>query len=229
MPITTCVFDAYGTLFDVAAAARECAAEPGRATLAAVWPKVAFDWRLKQLQYTWLRAVANAHDDFWRVTQDGLDYALDASNLSGDAELRERLLALYWELSAYAEVPSMLTTLKDQGMNTAILSNGSPDMLAGAVNSAGIGALLDDVLSVQSVGVFKPHHSVYDLVTARFDCKPSEVLFVSSNCWDACAAAGQGFFATWVNRAGEAMDRLPWQPNLVLSDLKTIPDVARAN
>ncbi|NQW13856.1 MAG: haloacid dehalogenase, partial [Rhodobacter sp.] len=124
MPITTCVFDAYGTLFDVAAAARECAAEPGRAAFAAVWPKVANDWRLKQLQYSWLRAIADAHTDFWEVTQNGLDFALEASNLHNDPELRERLLALYWELSAYPEVPAMLAALKAQGLNTAILSNG---------------------------------------------------------------------------------------------------------
>jgi len=229
MTITTCVFDAYGTLFDVAAAARECAAEPGREKFAAVWTKVANDWRLKQLQYSWLRAVADAHTDFWEVTQNGLDYALDASDLQGDAELRERLLALYWELSAYPEVPAMLAALKAQGLSTAILSNGSPDMLNGAVKSAGLGAVLDDVLSVQSVGVFKPHKSVYDLVMQKFVCKPAEVLFVSSNCWDACFAVKQGFFTAWVNRAGEPMDRLPWTPQVTLKDLTTIPDIAKAN
>lgn len=229
MPITTCVFDAYGTLFDVAAAARECAAEPGREAFGAKWQQVATDWRLKQLQYTWLRAVADAHTDFWEVTQNGLDYALEAAGLGDDPDLRERLLALYWELSAYPEVPAMLAALKAAGMNTAILSNGSPDMLNGAVQSAGVGEVLDDVLSVQDVGIFKPHKSVYDLVGKRFDCLPSEVLFVSSNCWDACAAAGYGFFTTWVNRAEEPMDRLPWQPQVVLSDLTTIPDIARVN
>ncbi len=227
MPVTTCIFDAYGTLFDVAAAARECAAEPGREAFAGKWQKVATDWRLKQLQYTWLRALSDAHTDFWEVTQNGLDYALEASGLEGDAELRERLLALYWELSAYAEVPVMLAKLKDQGLNTAILSNGSPEMLQGAVRSAGISDYLDDVLSVQDVGIFKPHPSVYALVGKRFGCKPDEVLFVSSNCWDACGAAQNGFSAVWVNRAGEPMDRLPWLPKKTLSDLTTIPDLAR--
>ena len=133
MAIKACIFDAYGTLFDVAAAAREAAAEPGREAFAKVWQKVATDWRLKQLQYTWLRAVADAHTDFWEVTQNGLDWALEASGLD-DPELRERLLALYWELSAYPEVPAMLAALKSAGYQTAILSNGSPDMLAGAVD-----------------------------------------------------------------------------------------------
>ncbi len=229
MAITTCVFDAYGTLFDVAAAARQCAQEPGRESFAAKWQTVATDWRLKQLQYTWLRALADAHTDFWEVTQNGLDYALEASGLDNDAEMRERLLALYWELSAYPEVPLMLAQLKELGFSTAILSNGSPDMLAGAVQSAGIGDVLDDVLSVETVGIFKPHKSVYDMVLKRFNCEPSEVLFVSSNCWDACGAAGNGFFTTWVNRAGEPMDRLPWKPQQVLSDLTSIPDIAKAH
>ena len=100
MPITTCIFDAYGTLFDVSAAARECAAEPGREAFAPIWQKLAADWRTKQIEYTWWRAVSEAHTDFWSVTQDGLDYALEQNKLDGDADLRERLLALYWELSA---------------------------------------------------------------------------------------------------------------------------------
>ncbi|MEP5757727.1 MAG: haloacid dehalogenase type II [Litoreibacter sp.] len=227
MSITTCVFDAYGTLFDVAAAARQAASEPGRDAFAKVWQKLANDWRLKQLQYTWLRAVSNAHADFWDVTQDGLDWAMEASGLD-DPELRERLLQLYWELEAYPEVPEMLAGLKAAGMNTAILSNGSPNMLDGAVQSANVGELLDDVLSVEDVQVFKPHASVYELVTKRFECAKSDVLFVSSNGWDAACATGFGFTTAWVNRSGEPMDRLPWKPAHVLSDLTTIPKLAGA-
>lgn len=226
MPIKACVFDAYGTLFDVAAAAREAAAEPGGKALAAIWPKLAADWRSKQLQYTWLRAVAGAHTDFWQVTQDGLDWAMDASALA-DPSLRARLLQLYWELSAYPEVPAMLAALKEAGFATAILSNGSPDMLAGAVESAGITDLLDDCLSVESVGVFKPHASVYQLVPDRFSCAADEVLFVSSNGWDAGCATGFGFQTAWVNRAGEPVDRLPWRPGTELSDLSPIPGIAK--
>lgn len=120
----------------------------------------------------------------------------------------------------------MLGTLKAEGFQTAILSNGSPDMLAGAVESAGIGDVLDDVLSVEDVGVFKPHKSVYQLVPDRLGCSADEVLFVSSNGWDAAAAAGFGFHCVWVNRSGEPMDRLPWSPDEVLSDLTTIPELA---
>lgn len=225
MPITTCVFDAYGTLFDVTAAARAAAAEPGREALAEKAGELANIWRLKQLQYTWLRAVSDAHTDFWDVTQDGLDFALEATGLT-DPELRERLLALYWELSAYPEVPDMLADLKSDGLSTAILSNGSPDMLKGAVDSAGVAEFLDAVLSVEDVGVFKPHKSVYDLVGKRFQSDPKEVLFVSSNGWDAAAAAGYGFTTLWVNRAGDPVDRLPWRPDHIAADLTGIPQLA---
>ncbi len=228
MPIKACVFDAYGTLFDVAAAAREAAAEPGREALAAVWQKLASDWRLKQLQYSWLRAVSGDHTDFWEVTQNGLDWAMEASGLS-DPETRERLLALYFELSAYVEVPRMLATLKEQGFATAILSNGEPKMLQGAVDSAGLGDVLDAVLSVQDVGVFKPSPLVYQMVNDHFDIASDEVLFVSSNGWDAAHAQGFGFNTVWVNRAGDPMDRLPWKPRHTLRDLTTIPDLAKAN
>lgn len=222
MPITTCIFDAYGTLFDVNAAAREAAAQPGREALAEVWPKLAADWRAKQLEYTWLRAVANQHCDFWQVTQDGLTWAMEACKLD-DPDLRETLLALYWQLSAFPEVPDMLADLKARGLKTGILSNGSPQMLEGAVNSALLNELLDAVLSVESVGVFKPHDTVYDLVGQHFGCAKDEVLFVSSNGWDACGAAGYGFQTAWVNRAGAPMDQLYAKPHHVLSDLTTIP------
>lgn len=226
MPITTCVFDAYGTLFDVAAAARQAAEDPDNAALRPHWQALAGHWRLKQLQYSWLRAITGAHTDFWQVTGEGLDWALEAVGLAGDAVLRQRLLDLYWQLQAYPEVPAMLRALKDAGLETAILSNGSPDMLDGAVRSAGLGDVLDDVLSVESVGIFKPDRRVYDLVGQRFGCPPDAVLFVSSNGWDAAAAAGYGFRTAWVNRAGEPVDRLPWTPDHILSDLTGIPKLA---
>ena len=228
MAITTCIFDAYGTLFDVAAAARQAATEPEHSELRDKWPDLANHWRLKQLQYTWLRAITDAHTDFWEVTQDGLDWALEATGLDGNPALRKRLLDLYWELQAYPEVPDMLRALKAAGKQTAILSNGSPAMLDGAVQSAGIGDVLDDVLSVESVGIFKPDSRVYDLVPERFGCAKDEVLFVSSNGWDAAGASGYGFVTAWVNRSGEPMDRLPWRPAHVLSDLTSIPELAGA-
>ena len=226
MPITTCVFDAYGTLFDVGAAARQAASEPDFVAIRDDWMILADHWRTKQLQYSWLRAVTGAHTDFWEVTQNGLDWALEKTGHAGDPALRARLLALYWELQAYPEVPQMLAALKAAGLNTAILSNGAPQMLDAAVTSAGIGAVLDVSLSVESVGIFKPDARVYDLVGAHFGCAKHEVLFVSSNGWDAAAATGYGFATVWVNRAGEPMDRLPWTPAHHLTDLTGIPELA---
>ncbi|SNR64887.1 haloacid dehalogenase type II [Puniceibacterium sediminis] len=226
MAITTCIFDAYGTLFDVASAARRAADEPGRDALAACWKTLAEDWRLKQLQYTWLRAITKEHTTFWQVTMDGLDWAIERHGLDGDPELRERLLALYWELAAYPEVPEMLATLKAHGKTCAILSNGNPDMLDGAVDSAGIETWLDAVLSVEAVQIFKPASQVYDLVGQRFGCAPEEVLFVSSNGWDIAGAAGYGFTTAWVNRAGDPVDRLPHRPRHILKNLSTIPELA---
>ncbi|MGB5871197.1 MAG: haloacid dehalogenase type II [Albidovulum sp.] len=224
MAITTCIFDAYGTLFDVAAAARKAAAEPGGERLAQIWPHLAEDWRRKQLEYTWLRAVMGAHCDFWAVTEDGLDWAMEAAGLE-DTALRARLLALYRALDAYPEVPAMLKTLKTRGLNTAILSNGAPAMLTDAATSAGITHLLDDLLSVESVGVFKPDARVYRLVGARFGTTPDQVLFVSSNGWDAAGAAAFGFPTVWVNRAGLPVDRLPGRPAHIVTDLTGIPDL----
>lgn len=226
MAITTVVFDAYGTLFDVTAAARVAASEPNYPQLAKCWEKLAADWRSKQLEYTWLRAVTGEHCDFWQVTGDGLDWALEAQNLT-DTALRDRLMQLYRELLAYPEVPEMLRTLKEQGYATAILSNGSPDMLKAAVDSAGIGDHLDAVLSVESVGVFKPNSQVYDLVGQEFGCPRGKVLFVSSNGWDAACATSYGFRTMWVNRAGLPVDRMPRKPDVIRPDLSTVPTVAR--
>ncbi len=226
MTITTCIFDAYGTLFDVTAAARVAAAEAGHEGLAGLWPKLAEDWRRKQLEYSWLRAVMGRHADFWAVTVDALDWAMEAAGLD-DAGLRGRLLALYRELPAYPEVPGVLAALKERGLATAILSNGSPGMLAAAVGSAGVGGLLDDVLSVQSAGVFKPDARVYGLVTGRFGPARDAVLFVSANGWDAAGAAAFGFRTAWVNRARQPVDRLPARPHHVVSDLTPIPDLAQ--
>jgi 2-haloacid dehalogenase len=223
MTITTCIFDAYGTLFDVNSSARRAATEPGQERLAAVWPQLAKDWRQKQLEYSWLRAVADRHCDFWQVTQDGLDWAMEAANLD-DPALRERLLALYWKLEAYPEVPAMLRTLKDRGLTTAILSNGTPDMLRAAITRAGLNDLLDDALSVEDVSVFKPHEKVYDMVGNRFGCQRDQVMFVSSNGWDAAGAADYGFHTVWANRLGAPIDRLYARPEHVLTDLSTLPD-----
>lgn len=222
MTVTTCVFDAYGTLFDVAAAARRAAAEPDCAAIRESWPRIAETWRQKQLQYTWLRASAGIHTDFWTVTRDALDWTLEAHGVVED-RLRERLLQLYWELDAFPEVPETLARLKDAGYGCAILSNASQAMLEAAIGSAGIGGHLDAALSADQVGAFKPDPRVYELVAAAFGVARREVLFVSSNGWDAWAGAAFGFRTAWVDRKGEPVDRLSARPDHVIRDLSDVP------
>lgn len=218
------VFDAYGTLFDVAAAARQAAAEPGAEVLAELWPALAEDWRRKQLEYSWLRAIMGAHCDFAEVTANALDWALEARGLGAEHGLRARLLALYDQLAAYPEVPEMLARLRDKGARRAILSNGSPAMLGSAIAAAGIGGLIEAAISVEEVGVFKPDARVYALVEAHLGLPPAQVMFVSSNGWDIAGAARFGFQTAWVNRAGLPVDRLPHGPRHILRDLTPLPD-----
>lgn len=225
--ITTCIFDAYGTLFDVNAAARAVATMPGQAEFAAIWPQVAADWRNKQLQYSWLRTLTGAHCDFWQVTEDGLDWALERAG-HDDPALRAQLLELYRQLPPYPEATGVLLRLKAAGIARAILSNGSPEMLAAAVTSAKLGAVLDDVLSVEDVGHFKPHPIVYDMVGTRFGVMPDQVLFVSSNGWDIAGAAAYGFQTIWINRAGDPVDRMPGRPMVVARDLTAVLDQLEA-
>jgi len=224
MSVAITVFDAYGTLFDVAAAAREAADEPGREAFAEQWQGVAETWRHKQLQYSWLRAGAGIHGDFWSLTSGALDYALEQHGLE-DAELRARLLQLYWELSAYPEVPAMLGGLRAGGVATAILSNASPDMLSAATVNAGIADKLDAVLTAESVGVFKPDPRIYDHVCQVFGLARRQVAFVSANGWDAWGATAFGFRTIWANRKGEPVDRLAPRPEYVVGDLSGLPDL----
>ncbi|MDW3207257.1 MAG: haloacid dehalogenase type II [Alphaproteobacteria bacterium] len=222
--IEVCVFDAYGTLFDVHAAAAELKGEIGPEA-----DRLSAIWRQKQLEYTWLRSLVPSYKSFWEVTQDGLDFAMDECGLSGEKELRRKLLDLYFKLAAYPEVPSMLKRLKKAGLKTAILSNGSMDMLDGAVDSAGIRADLDAVLSVEDVGIFKPDPRIYQLVLTRFGLQDrSSVAFMSSNGWDAFSAAHFGFQVAWINRFDRPLERLPGEPAAVLPDLTTLPDIVGA-
>ena len=223
MPLNTCVFDAYGTLFDVNAAARTAASEPNREVFKEVWPSVSNIWRMKQLQYTWLRSMTDSYTDFWSITQNSLDFALETHKLQNDLVLRERLLALYWELQPYSEVSQMLKELKKNGIKTAILSNGSPEMLSGAVKSSNLYQVIDEIMSVETVKIFKPSSLVYNQVENIIGCSKSEVLFVSSNGWDIAGAAGFGFKTAWVNRLQDPIDRLPHKPMHIVEDLTSIP------
>jgi 2-haloacid dehalogenase len=220
--IEACVFDAYGTLFDFASAARSCAEllDDKAERLTALW-------RDKQLQYTWLRAVQGRHVDFWQVTGDGLDYALETLAIDRPG-LRDRLMALYLALETFPEVPDMLRRLKRAGMRTAILSNGSPRMLEAIVTGAKIDGLLDAVLSVEEAGVYKPHPKVYQLAVDRLGVPAAAIAFQSSNAWDAHAASSFGMQVVWCNRYGQRRERLPGAPDREVRSLAELPALVGA-
>jgi 2-haloacid dehalogenase len=215
--IHACVFDAYGTLFDFASAARSCADVLGDAA-----PRVSALWRDKQLQYTWLRAAAGRHADFWQVTGEALDFTLETLGLAQPA-LRQRLMALYLALEPFPEVPGVLATLRRAGLKTAILSNGTPAMLDAAVRRAGLDPMFDALLSVEEVGVFKPDPRVYQLAVDRLGCPAAAIAFQSSNAWDAYAASAFGMQVVWCNRYGQARERLPGAPDGEISTLLDLP------
>jgi 2-haloacid dehalogenase len=215
--IHACVFDAYGTLFDFASAARAC-----RDVLGDDMTPLTALWRDKQLQYTWLRAAQGLHADFWQVTGDALDFTLEALRLSSPG-LRERLMNCYLALETFPEVPAVLERLKAGGMRTAILSNGSPMMLQAAVSRAGLDALIDAVLSVEEAGVYKPSPKVYQLVLDQFAVGAGAISFQSSNGWDAYAASAFGMKVVWCNRYGQPRERLPGAPDFEVRTLEELP------
>jgi 2-haloacid dehalogenase len=215
--IRGCVFDAYGTLFDFASAASGCRDQLGDKV-----ERLSQLWRDKQLQYTWLRALQDRHADFWQVTGESLDFALKTLQLV-DPALRERLMNLYLKLSAFPDVADALHRLKAAGLTTAILSNGSPAMLHSAVEHAGIAGLLDFVLSVEEVRVYKPHPRVYQLAVDRLGVAPGAIVFVSSNAWDAHAASAFGLPAVWCNRYRQPREHLPGAPDREIRTLADLP------
>jgi 2-haloacid dehalogenase len=218
--IDACVFDAYGTLFDVAAAAAHCNDDLGdkAATLSALW-------RTKQLEYTWLRSLMDEYVEFWQITSDGLDYALETLGLDGDAALREKLLNLYMELDCYPEIPDVLKTLNAGGLKCAILSNGSPKMLNSAIENAGISEHLFNSYSVDQLGIYKPTPKVYQMAVDDLGVSAERICFMSSNAWDASAAANFGFRVVWVNRFGQKKERLPGLPEHEIKTLSDLPDL----
>jgi 2-haloacid dehalogenase len=217
--IRVCVFDAYGTLFDFASAAAECADALGDKTA-----RLTTLWRDKQLTYAWLRSLQGKHADFWQVTGDALDFAMEALGLD-DPPLRQRLMGLYWNLPPFPDAIETLRSLRAGGMTMAILSNGSPAMLAAAVEAAGLDPLLDAVLSVEAAGIYKPHPSVYRLVVDRFAVSESAIVFVSSNGWDAYAASAFGMRAVWCNRYDQPHERLPGKPEREIRSLAQLPSL----
>ena len=220
--IGACLFDAYGTLFDVhSAVAKEVGALNDKAE------PVSQLWRRKQLEYTWLRSLMRTHADFYQVTADALDHALAVHGVA-DRELRERLLELYLTLDPYPEVPATLDRIRARGIATAILSNGDPRMLTAATDSANLRERLDDVISVEPVGVYKPDPRVYDLGVQRTGVAAGRTAFVTANAWDACGAAQFGFQVIWLNRFGGAPERLPGTPKATVAALDQVADLLGA-
>lgn len=216
--VEACVFDAYGTLFDVTSVTRAA-----RDAVGDRWQALSDLWRTKQLQYTWLRGLAGHHADFWQVTGEALDFALAALQIDAGAGLRERLLASYLTIEPYAEVPRVLRQLHAARVRLAILSNGSPAMLSAAVANAGLDDVFEAVLSVEVVGVFKPHPAVYRLAGERLALPSERICFLSANGWDAFSAKAFGFRVLWCNRFGQPAERIPSRPDGELADLSPLP------
>ena len=214
-----CIFDAYGTLFDVNAACRELSLDVGDK-----WQDLANLWRLRQLEYTWLRNSMKEYVDFWEITSSALDYAMEVLNIE-NKKLKKQLLELYLKLEAYPEVKEVLEKLKDKKYKTGILSNGSIKMLDSAVKNAKIENLLDEVISVEECKIYKPSSDVYDLVEKKTDIKKDNVTFFSSNAWDMHAAANYGFKTIWVNRFDGTLERLPGKPSAIVKSLNNIDEL----
>lgn len=215
--IRACVFDAYGTLFDIHSPAAKLTKELGKKA-----PILSEIWRQKQLQYTWLRSLMGQYANFWKITGDALDFALQSMEIKNPA-LRSKLMELYLQLDVYPEVRKTLKILKDSGIKTAILSNGEPSMLIAASKNAGIYDLLDAILSVEEVGVFKPHPDVYQMALDKFKMPAEQMSFQSSNGWDAHGASFCGFAVAWVNRFNQPPEILPAKPHAELSSLSELP------
>jgi len=201
MTIKAVVFDAYGTLYDIQSVAAVTERQfPGRGEL------ITQLWRIKQLEYTWLRSLMGAYQDFGVVTRDSLAYTLDCLGLSASADAFATIFDKYLHLDLYPEAMAALGALR--GRKLAILSNGSPEMLGALTQNSGLDRVLDDVISVDAAKVFKPNPAAYALAEARLGVAPDEALFVSSNPWDAAGAKAFGFNVAWIERVSrEAMAR----------------------
>jgi 2-haloacid dehalogenase len=221
--IRAVLFDAYGTLLDVHAA---MARHAGR--LGANWAAISADWRLKQLEYSWVRSLTGPshHRDFWRLTEEALAWTAARHGVTDKAVLAD-VLAAYRTLDAYPEVRSVLREVASLGLGRAILSNGAPEMLAAAVRSAELDKLLDKVLSVETVGIFKPDRRVYQMASDAVGLPAGEIAFVSSNAWDAFGANAFGFRVFWVNRSGQPPEYGLHGAVTELADLSALPAALR--
>ncbi len=215
--IRACVFDAYGTLFDF-----NSPMEARRERIGPEADRLNRLWRQKQLEYSWLRSLMGAHADFWQVTGEALDHAMAVCGIH-DPGLRAELMELYLNISPYPESIETLEKLKAEKCATAILSNGSPTMLTAVINRSAMTRLLDAVISVEAVHIYKPHPHVYQQVVERLEIEPAQVLFMSANAWDVAGAAHFGFTVAWCNRAGDPPESLPGKPVAEIASLAEVP------
>ncbi len=212
VPIDAVVFDAYGTVFDVRSVVRRCEQLfPGRGE------PLSRLWRSKQLEYTWLRSLMGRYEDFESITRAALAHSCKTLGLRLDGVASQAMLEEYRHLATYPEVPSALQSLR--GTKLAILSNGSPEMLQAVVRNGGLEALFQAILSVDSLRIFKPHPSVYQLAVDRLGVRRESIAFVSSNFWDASGARSFGFRTFWINRAAAQPDELGYPPHRELKGL----------
>ena len=213
--IKACVFDAYGTLFDVNSAAAKCKKKLGNR-----WENFANTWRTTQLEYTWLRSLMKKHKNFWEITEDSLDHTMETFKIK--KVMRNELLNLYKELSTYSEVKECLEGLKAKKIKIAILSNGTPDLLKGLVESNNIQNYFDNIFSIESVGIYKPDSRVYEMPIKKYDCKPENICFMSSNTWDVSGGGFFGYNAVWVNRLNKVFDKLSYKPKYIINNLEEL-------
>ena len=208
------VFDAYGTLFDVDHACKEMAIQLGDN-----WEKLSSIWRQKQLEYSWLHNSMNEYDTFWKITKDSLEYAMNSFSINS-VKIKNELLDLYFKIGAFEEVEEVLKKIKKNKVKTAILSNGSYDMLNSAVKNSKFDELISEVISVDECKKFKPHKDVYNLVIDKFNINKKNCIFFSSNCWDIHGASNFGFQTVWVNRKKNIDELLPGQVDDQVQSLK---------
>jgi 2-haloacid dehalogenase len=211
------VFDAYGTLFDVHAAA-----ERQKDAIGPKWRELSILWRAKHLEYTWVYSLAGRQAMFWMLAQRSLDVAIAEVGGGISTDVRQRLLASYRTMAPYPEVGEVLAALKQRGDKLVVLSNGDADMLNDAVRAAKLDSLFDAVISVVSAGIFKPSPKVYQLIIARFGGAAADVSFQSSNRWDIAGAKAFGFRCVWINRLNAPDEYPDLRPDRIVPDLRAL-------
>ncbi len=216
--IKACIFDAYGTLFDVNSAAEKCKKKLGNK-----WEGFANAWRTTQLEYTWLRSLMKKHKNFWEITEDSLDHTMETFKIK--KEMRKELLDLYKKLSPYPEVKKCLESLSSKKIKMGILSNGTPDLILDLVKNNNIENYFDDIFSIESVGVYKPDSKVYEMPIKKYDCKPENICFMSSNTWDVSGGGIFGYNAVWVNRLNKVFDKLSYKPKFIIKNLNELLNI----